>query len=774
MAVSGTGSLVLGRVFDRAGIGVLIPLTVVTAAYAPLVFLGGFWAILAGSALWGLGMGVQESLIPAAVAPMVAPGRRSSAYGLFTGIYGTAWVAGSVVIGVLVTVSVGGLVAFCMACELAAIPLIWAVRARTRPGRPAARRPGWPARVSRSPSASVHGPQGCPRPAPQPARAAQAGCPKCLVRGLYAAEHRIYAHKRVRRRGLPSTAVTANGPYLSWWTGGGRMLMLDRDLAAAGPPGTVPQCRYCRAERETEPAGDATNAAWLAHLYLCRGLSTYAIGAVAGLDRQRVTRVLRKAEVPLRPRGAGRLRPLRRDDPPGLPRLLAGLYETGRLGSPQIAAITGMPERTVRDRLRRYGITVRTRGGWNREDRRTVPAEVLDDLYTRLGLTADEVGRRLGTSRNTVLRSAHALGVPVRARGAVPVQGPEEIELVRALYADPLVAAVLDARDVPRVPPGAPLWQRFPDPVPLTAPLVKDLYWGCGAGLAHIELLTGQPAMTVGKFMRRASIAAPAPPRRADPVPAPLGRASRQAAKPSRSKPAGPEDRACGSPQPCLLLWLARDKTGVMLNGDIRCYRTAGRAGRGGAAARPGGDGQPGAVGGDRVRHHLVHARHVPDPPAEQRRDPHRAAGGVLLRRPGPDHRRCHGVLPRQPVRRGRVRHLRPVLGDVRRLRDSVRLQRPRRAAQRRDQPVPRGFAATTLYLAVASLRTDLVLTVIIWLIFACWSCCRSAPGPTRSTSPRPAAGSSWPSRCWPGTTPPATSSSPPSAARSSPSAHRP
>ena len=132
MAVSGTGSLVLGKLFDRAGIGVLIPLTVVTALYAPLVFLGGFWAVLVGSALWGLGMGVQESLIPAAVAPMVAPGRRASAYGLFTGIYGTAWVAGSIVIGVLVSVSVSGLVAFCMVCELAAIPLIWIVRARTR------------------------------------------------------------------------------------------------------------------------------------------------------------------------------------------------------------------------------------------------------------------------------------------------------------------------------------------------------------------------------------------------------------------------------------------------------------------------------------------------------------------------------------------------------------------------------------------------------------------------------------------------------------------
>ena len=133
MAVSGIGSLVLGRMFDRAGIGVLVPLTVVAAVYAPLVFLGGFWAILVGVSLWGLGMGVQESLIPAAVAPMVSPDRRASAYGLFTGIYGTAWVLGSIVIGVLVTISLDGLVAFCVASQLAAIPLILIVRKRTRP-----------------------------------------------------------------------------------------------------------------------------------------------------------------------------------------------------------------------------------------------------------------------------------------------------------------------------------------------------------------------------------------------------------------------------------------------------------------------------------------------------------------------------------------------------------------------------------------------------------------------------------------------------------------
>jgi hypothetical protein len=319
--------------------------------------------------------------------------------------------------------------------------------------------------------------------------------------------------------------------------------MLDRDFVAAGAPGTgvVPSCRYCRKGRETASAKDVPDPAWLAHLYLCRGLSTYAIGEATELDRQRVTRMLRKAGVPLRPRGAGRLRPLRRDDPPGLRELLTGLYEAGRLGTPQIAAITGMPERTVRDRLRRYGVQIRTRGGRTREERQMVPAGILGDLYTRLGLSADEVGRRLGTSRNTVLRSAHALGVPVRVGGAVPAQGPEEIELVEALYADPLIAMVLHARDVPRVPPGGPLWQRFPDPVPLTVPLVKDLYWGCGAGLAHIELLTGQPAMTVRGFMQRAGI----------PLRHPGGRTpflrrwreSRQAAQPSCTSPPAPEDR---------------------------------------------------------------------------------------------------------------------------------------------------------------------------------------------------------------------------------------
>lgn len=130
MAVSGTGSLLFGRLFDRFGISILIPLTALSAIFAPLVFLGGTWLALVGVALWGLGMGVHESIIPAAVATMVPMERRSSAYGLFTGIYGLFWFAGSVVIGILYDHSVTAVIAFCVIVELAAIPLLLSVKRR--------------------------------------------------------------------------------------------------------------------------------------------------------------------------------------------------------------------------------------------------------------------------------------------------------------------------------------------------------------------------------------------------------------------------------------------------------------------------------------------------------------------------------------------------------------------------------------------------------------------------------------------------------------------
>jgi MFS family permease len=126
MAVSGGGSLLFGRLFDRFGFSVLIGLSLLSVLFAPLVFLGNFWIAMIGAAIWGLGMGVHESIIPAAVAPMVPTERRASAFGLFTAGYGIFWFLGSAAIGVLYDRSVPAAVAFCVFAQLAAVPIfIW-------------------------------------------------------------------------------------------------------------------------------------------------------------------------------------------------------------------------------------------------------------------------------------------------------------------------------------------------------------------------------------------------------------------------------------------------------------------------------------------------------------------------------------------------------------------------------------------------------------------------------------------------------------------------
>ncbi|HUB21582.1 MAG TPA: hypothetical protein VMA97_04160 [Streptosporangiaceae bacterium] len=74
----------------------------------------------------------------------------------------------------------------------------------------------------------------------------------------------------------------------------------DLGVAAIRADGMSPSCAYCHVGQHVASAGDVPDPARLAHLYLCRGRSASAIGAITGLDRQRVTRMLRRAAVALR------------------------------------------------------------------------------------------------------------------------------------------------------------------------------------------------------------------------------------------------------------------------------------------------------------------------------------------------------------------------------------------------------------------------------------------------------------------------------------------
>lgn len=106
----GVCSLFIGRLFDRTGPIVLVPVMLISALFAPLVFLGSFDLALLGALLWGIGLGVHDSVMSAVIARIFPQERRSSAYGVFMAIFGAAWFVGSAVQGALYDVSIPALV----------------------------------------------------------------------------------------------------------------------------------------------------------------------------------------------------------------------------------------------------------------------------------------------------------------------------------------------------------------------------------------------------------------------------------------------------------------------------------------------------------------------------------------------------------------------------------------------------------------------------------------------------------------------------------------
>ena len=127
----GLTALVMGKLFDKQGLSVLLWVTLVPALYAPLVFLGGPWAALAGMALWGIGFGAHDSLFRAAVAQRIPRERRATVMGVFNAIYGTAWFAGSVLLGVLYDINPLYTVIAALVLQLVACPLLWSLRNRS-------------------------------------------------------------------------------------------------------------------------------------------------------------------------------------------------------------------------------------------------------------------------------------------------------------------------------------------------------------------------------------------------------------------------------------------------------------------------------------------------------------------------------------------------------------------------------------------------------------------------------------------------------------------
>jgi MFS family permease len=122
MAVAAIAGPILGRLYDRSGKAVIPAAIALTSAATPLAFLGTGAFAQAGVALWGVGAAVQDVLLVALIAGVVARGRRATAFGLYDLVFGVAWFAGSAISGILLDQSIVGLVVFSTLLQLLAIP----------------------------------------------------------------------------------------------------------------------------------------------------------------------------------------------------------------------------------------------------------------------------------------------------------------------------------------------------------------------------------------------------------------------------------------------------------------------------------------------------------------------------------------------------------------------------------------------------------------------------------------------------------------------------
>lgn len=132
-------NLVLGRLYDRIGLPVVLTAVVLSAAFSPLAFFGGVGVALAGMLLWGVGYATQDTLFKAIVAGLLPEGRRSLAFGLFYTGYGVGWLVGAAAAGFLYERSRLALVVFAAAIQLLSLPVfVAASRAELaeRPPRP--------------------------------------------------------------------------------------------------------------------------------------------------------------------------------------------------------------------------------------------------------------------------------------------------------------------------------------------------------------------------------------------------------------------------------------------------------------------------------------------------------------------------------------------------------------------------------------------------------------------------------------------------------------
>jgi predicted MFS family arabinose efflux permease len=124
MATGALAALAFGKLLDKVGSQILLIAFGAPAFFAPLVFMGGIKLEFLGMILWGIGIGAQDSSLKAVLSVVVPPEKRGTGFGIFDTGFGIAWFLGSAIMGLLYDRSIPALVAFSVALQILALPVL--------------------------------------------------------------------------------------------------------------------------------------------------------------------------------------------------------------------------------------------------------------------------------------------------------------------------------------------------------------------------------------------------------------------------------------------------------------------------------------------------------------------------------------------------------------------------------------------------------------------------------------------------------------------------
>lgn len=118
MGVDAISALLAGFFFDKKGMSTLIFVPILSIPSIPLLFSSNNYFSIFGVFLWGLVLGMQESIMRAGISKLAPIKKRGLSYGIFNSFYGLSFFLGSSIIGYLYDFKINYLIYFLIALNI--------------------------------------------------------------------------------------------------------------------------------------------------------------------------------------------------------------------------------------------------------------------------------------------------------------------------------------------------------------------------------------------------------------------------------------------------------------------------------------------------------------------------------------------------------------------------------------------------------------------------------------------------------------------------------